>query len=151
MKTSTLYRLPLAVLALGLAACESELNIDLATVNRPVDAAVLPPRTSAQGAVATTLANPTADLPPEYPDLKEVFRRLAVMGAVERDFELAGLPDAELLIAVGIAANDNDTHQDTDQSQAGGGSGSDYTQVEGGRATWWERVLNRVVISEGAG
>lgn len=38
MKTSTLYRLPLAVLALGLAACESELNIDLATVNRPVDA-----------------------------------------------------------------------------------------------------------------
>jgi hypothetical protein len=33
-------------------------------VNLPINAAVLPPRTSAQGAVATTLANPTADLPP---------------------------------------------------------------------------------------
>ena len=30
-----------------------------------------------------------AELPPGHPDLKEVFRRLAVMGAVERDFELA--------------------------------------------------------------
>ncbi|WP_165797280.1 DUF4382 domain-containing protein [Solimonas fluminis] len=38
MKNATLLRLSLLPLALGLAACESSLDIDLATVNRPVDA-----------------------------------------------------------------------------------------------------------------
>ncbi|HEY0915359.1 MAG TPA: DUF4382 domain-containing protein [Solimonas sp.] len=38
MKTHTLFRLCLLPLVLGLAACESTLDINLATVNRPVDA-----------------------------------------------------------------------------------------------------------------
>jgi hypothetical protein len=38
MKNPPLLRLLLLSLALGLAACESSLDIDLATVNRPVDA-----------------------------------------------------------------------------------------------------------------
>ncbi len=36
--------------------------------------------------------------------------------------------------AVGVAANDNDTKQKLDQSQAGGGPGSDHTQVAGQEA-----------------
>ena len=38
MKTPILPRLSLVLLVLGLAACESKLDIDLVTVNRPVDA-----------------------------------------------------------------------------------------------------------------
>lgn len=38
MNTRTLLRLPLILLAVALAACESDLDIELATVNRPVDA-----------------------------------------------------------------------------------------------------------------
>jgi Tol biopolymer transport system component len=45
-------------------ALESEPQLaGMGLVELPVNAAVLPPRTAAQGAVATTLANPTADLP----------------------------------------------------------------------------------------
>jgi Tol biopolymer transport system component len=46
----------------------------MAPVNLPVDAAVLPPRTAAQGAVATTLANPTADLPAAAPTEAENYQ-----------------------------------------------------------------------------
>lgn len=45
-------------------ALETEQQLTgMGLVDLPVNAAILPPRTSAQGAVATTLANPVADLP----------------------------------------------------------------------------------------
>ena len=40
-------------------------------VQLPRNAAVLPPRTTAEGAVATTLANPTASLPPATEKVEE--------------------------------------------------------------------------------